>query len=509
MTLYEKFRKLQIDHSAIGLGLHGTEVNYYCTPKGACIIGNAGVDGIHYCNVPGFGELIFVVSPMNLGDCVHPIARTFEDLLRLLLSCGDMAVLEQCYAWDEEEYKWFLISCPITAEQQEVLDTLRNTFHLTPMENAFSYVKELQAEFDYSSIPYTEDYYDPEMNAAAPNQPLPWKVFYEGGYWDSSREDQPGEEISLNRSFPWGEEIWHIPAIYSCKEGLVVEFCVEIQAEIVKAFLDKWIPVCGDDPRLSHEVREAMEQENPLKVRFRPYLTLNGKEIIPRTGSSLQWIPDGCIPKGVRNQPEAKEVISHYHLDPTKAWSFHRWSCPWPTNKKPKIKTLQLRLERHPETINGIRFRNPKVGDVFTFNHPITHREHRLSVLTYEKQELSAKGLAHDGFKVPTHHTAMTYTIEPELPNRNFQVRDCKDNDEPRLKATNPHDPQGTSDACSIGIIGGADGPTAVFISPGGRPKATPHVALSALHFEPVDDIEWKMIFREKMMADAEAVLVP
>ena len=122
MTLYETFRKLQIDHCAIGLGLHSTQVQYYCTPKDACIIGNAGVDGIHYCTVPGFGDLIFAVSPMNLGDCVHPIARTFEDLLRLLLSCGDMAVLEQCYGWDEEEYRGFLMSCPITAEQQEVLD---------------------------------------------------------------------------------------------------------------------------------------------------------------------------------------------------------------------------------------------------------------------------------------------------------------------------------------------------------------------------------------------------
>lgn len=506
MTLYQKFRKLQIDHSAIGLGLQGTEVNYYCTPKGARFIGNAGVDGIHYCTIPGFGELIFAVSPMNLGDCVHPIARTFEDLLRLLLSCGDMAVLEQCYAWDEEEYKGFLISCPITAEQQEVLDTLRSTFHLTPMENAFSYVKELQREFDYSSIPYTEDYYDPEMNAAAPDQPLPWQVFYEGGYWDSPREDQPGEELSINRTISWGKEIWHIPAIYSCERGLVIEFCVEIKTEAVKAFLDHWMPVCDGNPKLSREVREEMENENPLEIRFRPRLTLNGKELLPRVGSSLQWIPDSCIPKGTRNQKEAKELISHYHLDPTKAWSFHRWSCPWPNDKKCKIESLQLRLERQPKTINGIHFRNPIVGDIIDFTHPITHKEHKLTILAYEKQELSVRASAHDGFEFPTHHTAMTYTIEPELSGRSFQIQDSKDNDEPRLKAP-LHDSQETSAA--IGIIGGSDGPTAVFISPSVRSKITSHVTLSALHFEPVEEIEWKMIFREKMLTDVETILFP
>ena len=77
MTSYQKFKSLPIDHSAIGLAQGGSDVAYYCTPKDAHIIGWAGVDGIHYCTIPEFGEMIFVVSPMNFGDCVHPIARNF------------------------------------------------------------------------------------------------------------------------------------------------------------------------------------------------------------------------------------------------------------------------------------------------------------------------------------------------------------------------------------------------------------------------------------------------
>ena len=88
MTTYQKFKKLNIRHSAIGLEQSDTDVTYYCTPRDAAIIGWAGVDGIHYCTIPEFGEMIFAVSPMNFGDCVHPIAHSFEDLLRLLLSCG-------------------------------------------------------------------------------------------------------------------------------------------------------------------------------------------------------------------------------------------------------------------------------------------------------------------------------------------------------------------------------------------------------------------------------------
>ena len=77
-----------------------------------------------------------------------------------------MDALEQCYAWDEEQFKAFLIDCPATEEQQSVLDVLRTEFRLVPLEDAFAYVKKLQAEFDLSQIPYTEEYYDPDMNAA-------------------------------------------------------------------------------------------------------------------------------------------------------------------------------------------------------------------------------------------------------------------------------------------------------------------------------------------------------
>ena len=98
MITIEELRKLDIDLGAVGLEQSDTHVTYFCTPKDAGIIGWAGVDGIHYCTIPEFGDMIFAISPMNFGGYVHPIARNLEDLLRMLLFCGDMAALEQCYA---------------------------------------------------------------------------------------------------------------------------------------------------------------------------------------------------------------------------------------------------------------------------------------------------------------------------------------------------------------------------------------------------------------------------
>ena len=93
---FEKFLRSGIDLSLIGIERREDNASYFCTPKGASIFGWAGVDGIHYCFVRGFGGMVFAVSPMNSAqDFVHPIARDFADFLRLLLACGDAAALEQ------------------------------------------------------------------------------------------------------------------------------------------------------------------------------------------------------------------------------------------------------------------------------------------------------------------------------------------------------------------------------------------------------------------------------
>jgi hypothetical protein len=502
----KSFRKTKIDLSPLGFNQNGDFVLYYCTPKNAKILATSGVDGIHYCTIPQFGEIIFAVSPMNFGDCVHPIARNLEDLLRLLLHCGDIAALEQCYAWDEEQFKAFLIDCPATEEQQAVLEEIKNKCGLEPIDNSFSYVKGLQAEFDLTQIPYTEDYYDPEMNVAAPEVSTEWAVYYDHGFWSKNAKGRPGEEIILNKSFSWDNEIWHIPAVYSCSKGLVVDFCVEIDSEKVKSFIDKWYFTLENDYRISREMREEMEKENPMDVDFHFHLQINGKKVVAKHGSSISWIPEKYLPDGVKSERESKEIIKHYGLDETRAWSFHRWSCPWVTKRKPEIKSIKLKLERDPVAIQGIHFKNPSVGDVISFVHPVHNTEHKLIVLEYEKQELSMKAFQHEEYEYPTHHTAMAYTLEPELSGRNFQIRDCLQNEEPKRKPKNMYEPQVNYDACSIGIIGGADGPTEIFVSP--IQKVEQRVALSALHFEPTDDVEWKIVFHEKLMEDIDVELL-
>ena len=500
------FAKMKIDLSPLGFIQSGEYEYYYCTPKDAKIIAASGIDGIHYCTINDFGEIIFAVSPMNYGDCVHPIARSFEDLLRLLLSCSDIAALEQCYGWDREQYEAFLIDFPTTDKQQAILDEIKDKCGLLPIEDAYTYVKKLQAEFDLSKIIYTEDYYDPEMNVAAPEVPTEWAVYYDYGFWNKNAKGKPGEEIVLNKSFTWGDEIWHIPAAYSCSQGLVIDFCVEIQPEKEKSFIDKWYSVFSKEEDISYEIREQFEQEHPIDVKFKTCLQVNGKPIIANNSSSINWIPECCLPDGVRCERESKEIIKHYGLDETRAWSFHRISYALEATRKPEIKSINLKLERQPAKIEGIHFKNPSVGDVITFIHPFYSTEHKLTVLGYDKQDFPTRGFQQEEYEFPTCHTAMIYTLEPNILGNKFMVRDCRQNEQPKRKPKSIYEPQANYDACSIGIIGGADGPTAVFTS--STHSLEQHVALSSLRFKHTEDIEWKIVFYEKLMEDLDIDLL-
>lgn len=179
MITYKSFKKLNINTESVGFILCGDDCDYFCTPVGAEIIGSAGVDGIHYCFIQGFGDTVFSVNPMNLkGDCVQPIAESFEMFLRLLLSCGSEAAIEQAHSFSREEFDDYLSEYPTDEEQQAVLCEIKDKLNLQPIENPYEYIRNLQSKFDYSSIEYKPEYYDDILTDEGEENAMRWSERY-------------------------------------------------------------------------------------------------------------------------------------------------------------------------------------------------------------------------------------------------------------------------------------------------------------------------------------------
>lgn len=495
--IYERFKKLDLDYSLIGFEQCESFLPYYCTPENAHIIGCAGVDGIHYCTVPDFGDMIFAVNPTNFGDCIHPIARNFEDLLRMLLFTGDMAAIEQCHAWDEKSFTSFLAEYPAFEDQQTILRAVQKEFDLEPMSDTFDYIKKLQSEFDLSEITFTEDYYDLDMNPAVPADSTEWKVTYDGSFWHSDGE--AGTEIKIDKTFYWGSEKWYIPAVYICDKGLVTDYFMEADPTAVKAFIDKWELYNEESHNFTAEQQNLISRENPIDISFHGQITCNGKLLREDHGCGLSWIPKSCIAADFTPEIEAMEILEHYGLDTDRAWAIHRACCRWVDAPEPDINSLSVKMIRERENITARHFFTPDVGESVSIIHPLNGKKYCLTVHDIEGKKLPENAFPDSDMETPNFYTAISYSLSPDTSGRNFMLSDSAESDRPRLK-------ESASQSNSVGIIGGADGPTAVFL---GNPNSkTLRCACSALHFEPVDRVEWRAVFSEKLMEDITVELI-
>ena len=159
MTLLEQYRCLDLDGSLIGLEKGSETGDSFCTPIGMTVLG--WENSIHYGFIHGYGEMVFAVNPESCADrYVYPLAKNFEDFLRLLLACGSTTAMEQIICWEREQYEAFLRDDPAPQGRKELLERLTAELKLRPMSEPFDYVKELQAVFDSSLLRYSNEYYD-------------------------------------------------------------------------------------------------------------------------------------------------------------------------------------------------------------------------------------------------------------------------------------------------------------------------------------------------------------
>ena len=489
---YWDFTKKSIDLAPLGFEKGAGDETYFCTPKGARIIGWAGVDGIHYCLIRGFGKMVFAVSPMNSApDYVHPLARTFSDFLRLLLACGSCDALEQAWQWDEAQFQGFLAENPPTQEQTAVLEQLAQQTGLAPMERPWQYLHELQSGFAYDKIKYTEDYYDLDMNPDAPQQTPNWEVSFDGGFWSRS-QGRPGKEVPIHKEFNWAGHHWIIPSIYLCGKGIVVDFCMRTDPAAIRDFMKKWNlnPENEVERQFTQEQQIQLDLDNPLHMDFHSLLHLNGKELHSTHGCGTCYNP--CLGQEYIHN-EARQAVEHYGLDGNAAWVILRSSYPWATKRKPELRTLSVTMLPDKVSVPGPHFQIRRPGDTVTFCYG--GQKYTLTVQEYETQVMDWSRVPDTGLEHPGHYVVMSYTITPEPPDGVMDISDCDDGDRPRQAPPVPGQPAAASCAMVVGIIGGADGPTAIIYDQQKQGKL--HAACSSLHFEPVKQVEWRVVFHE------------
>lgn len=451
---YERFLRSGISLAPLGAGPGGEAC--FCTPRGAEIIGGEGVDGVHYCFAPGYGGTVFAVSPENAApDYVHAVARGFGGFLRLLLSCGHGAAIEQCWRMTREQFDAYLAENPVTDAQRAVMEELRARLGLEPMDDPWGYIHDLQAGFDYSGIEFTGPEYGAEARPEAMAEPG-WAVYY------GPRGDEPGRETPLMRDFRAFGERWTALALYFCQEGLVLHLAREVEPLAFRAFMERNGLSFADGGR-EYSVAERMriEAENPLNLGFGSTLIINGERVDSSGGSGFGWI---SLP-GAENP--SRGWLEHYGLDRDYCWSFY--ALRFPRRGAQALESLALELRPDCVELPGAVFTAAE-GESVLLRHPFTGAEYTLTALSAVQETVDAPD--YPDVEFPRRCLAMSYAVEPEAPG--LTLRDAREGDRARSKD------------------GGCCAAATAVIASGGEGLE----AASSLYFEPPENIEWLPVWR-------------
>ena len=160
-TLFERYKELNINGALICLDQVEDIYPYFCYPTNAKAIGFEG--SIMYCFIEPYGDMVFACNPETCADAfVYPLARTFEDFMRLILACGSTNPIEQIVWMNKDKFAEHLKEEEAirTKEQKAVISYLEKELGISSIDNPYDYVKELQSHFDNSGIMYSDEYYD-------------------------------------------------------------------------------------------------------------------------------------------------------------------------------------------------------------------------------------------------------------------------------------------------------------------------------------------------------------
>lgn len=334
-----------------------------------------------------------------------------------------------------------------------------------------------------------------------------WKVRYND--FGGPCRSRAGEEASLNHKFTWNGDTWVALSVYICGKGLVLDIGKCVEPDVMRVFVDKW-KAYEDRDDLSGTLENQMLEENPVSVDLMPELSLNGKQLEWSGSSGMTYIPVSVmsgVPAGsvpvpatdcseYESQPEicgdeeAYAWVMHYNLDALKVWSFHRIYFAWDTVRKPKISSMRLRLKEGPHQVYGEPFGPLKPGERAELVNPKTMEQYKLTVLDLKPVEVPKFPVTMRGMKYPRCCMQMNYKLEPELAQNRFSLHDCAEGDQPVMKGDK------VAASTSVSVIGGADGPTSIFLAGKLDRKEEGQIACSALHFELVEDVVWQPFFR-------------
>lgn len=367
-----------------------------------------------------------------------------------------------------------------------------------------------------------------------------WKVLFDENFWGSAREEDPAFEAGMeierpmstvehpvNQMVIWCGEMWKILSVYTCEKGFVIDYCKQTDPEELHTFMEKYQEAHLEDD-FDEEVFERLQLENPTAPNAAIRVSRGDVELRTRGSSGFHYMPedmDKGITSGsdVDNGPDSEEdcgktvadpveqaCMEHYGLNPSLSYSITRAHFLWDEGHEEDLSGLTVTFYERDAHVPGEHFTLTGGIQEIPLVHPVTGENYTLHIDHIESNELPKehfermnriRGDDEPEMLYPSHFETVYYSVEPKEGEEQFCLKACAKGDAPVEKG------RGETAACSVTVIGGANGPTSVFVA--GKVRSELHMKsmCSPLFFEPTPVREWYVTYFVKRREDLNVEL--
>lgn len=292
------------------------------------------------------------------------------------------------------------------------------------------------------------------------------KVYYSSSLWCTKEhgKEECKRKQKINWVFDYLGQKRYVPYIYRFKKGIVFDVVTPISDESFSAYIEKSKTIDFSD----EGQRRKLEEEHPYQAIHVHEIWINDEKVERRNGSSanlystLQY-DDGMYGQFKKAYREILKDEMHFGIQ--------RFCVPYPkaTEGFGKFKRI-----KRGDVINSLKFETYQVEKRYPIEksfklssekpiyeleieHPVTKEKYVLSFERGEEESWQMEDLQ-------CYATSAAYEIKPNLKKGERLNFDSSINYTKKSRKKSVYEPESTCSA-SVGIIGGADGPTVMFLA--------------------------------------------
>lgn len=334
-------------------------------------------------------------------------------------------------------------------------------------------------------------------------------VYFDHNIWGKGKPGTKLTAVPVGQTVFWGTQELFIPAVYTGHAGAVLDVCAKISTEAMEVFLKKW----DSKRRMSVKTPEEFEQidaDNPGSRDFLVEMRLDDVPLTLRMSSSVRWYPKHIIQMGnadseaenrFQNDSNAEEWMDAYGCDRECCWHFGRLVYNWSETPILSPRKTSLLFRANTVSVSAGHFTTDMScdGDTIRAIHPVTGQEYLLTLHECVQMRHSFAEIGKKGVAYPEYCQILSYSITPETDRGLLDIRDCAYGDHPKLEESVKETAGEADSPHSAAAVG-------VFMA-GKSADENRRTAVSSLHFEPVQQVRWRIVFEVKEREDLEVCL--